>query len=95
MSLPPAAPQFARFARVMIDQSADREFDYSIPEALASRVQVGSRVRVPLRSRSLLATVVHLPEIGIRGNTHFPMSDLNNVQIADQVSRFLAEKKLD
>ena len=23
-------------------------------------------------------TVVHLPEIGIRGNTHFPFSDLNN-----------------
>lgn len=41
------------------------------------------------------ARVVHLPEIGIRGNTHFMMSDLNNVQIADQISRFLAEKKLD
>jgi hypothetical protein len=40
-------------------------------------------------------TVVHLPEIGIRGNTHFPFSDLNNVQIADQVSKFLAEKGLD
>jgi pimeloyl-ACP methyl ester carboxylesterase len=40
-------------------------------------------------------TLVHLPEIGIRGNTHFPMSDLNNVQIADQVSKFLSEKKLD
>jgi hypothetical protein len=40
-------------------------------------------------------TVVHLPEIGIRGNTHFPMPDLNNVQIADQVSKFLSEKKLD
>jgi len=40
-------------------------------------------------------TVVHLPEIGIRGNTHFPMSDSNNVQIADQLSKFLAEKKLD
>ena len=40
-------------------------------------------------------TVVHLPEIGIRGNTHFPFSDLNNVEIADQVSKFLAEKKLD
>jgi pimeloyl-ACP methyl ester carboxylesterase len=40
-------------------------------------------------------TVVHLPEIGIRGNTHFPMSDLNNVQIADQVSKFLSENKLD
>jgi pimeloyl-ACP methyl ester carboxylesterase len=41
------------------------------------------------------ARLVHLPEIGIRGNTHFPMSDLNNVQVADQVSKFLAEKKLD
>lgn len=40
-------------------------------------------------------TVVHLPEIGIRGNTHFPMSDLNNVQIADQISKFLSENKLD
>ena len=40
-------------------------------------------------------TVVHMPEIGIRGNTHFPMSDLNNVQIADQISKFLSEKKLD
>ena len=41
------------------------------------------------------ARLVHLPEIGIRGNTHFLMSDLNNVQIADQVSKFLTEKKLD
>ncbi len=40
-------------------------------------------------------TLVHLPEIGIRGNTHFPMSDLNNVQIADQLSKFLSKKKLD
>lgn len=41
------------------------------------------------------ARLVHLPEIGIRGNTHFLMSDLNNVQIADQVSKFLDEKKLN
>jgi pimeloyl-ACP methyl ester carboxylesterase len=41
------------------------------------------------------ARLVHLPEIGIRGNTHFLMSDLNNVAIADLVSAFLAEKKLD
>jgi hypothetical protein len=29
---------------------------------------------------------------GIRGNTHFLMSDLNNVQIADQLSKFLSER---
>ena len=40
-------------------------------------------------------TVVHLPEIGIRGNTHFPFSDLNNVEIADLMSEWLKGKGLD
>jgi pimeloyl-ACP methyl ester carboxylesterase len=40
-------------------------------------------------------TLVHLPEIGIRGNTHFPFSDLNNQQIADLMSEFLKAKGLD
>lgn len=39
-------------------------------------------------------TVVHLPEIGIKGNTHFPFSDLNNVEIADLLSAWLEEKGL-
>jgi len=41
------------------------------------------------------ATVIHLPEIGIKGNTHFPFSDLNNVEIADLMSKWLKEKGLD
>ena len=41
------------------------------------------------------ATLVHLPEIDIRGNTHFPFSDLNNLQIADLMLAFLAKKGLD
>ncbi|UHD47713.1 alpha/beta fold hydrolase [Aureimonas altamirensis] len=41
------------------------------------------------------AELVLLPEVGIAGNTHFPMSDLNNVAVADQVSTFLAENDLD
>jgi len=40
-------------------------------------------------------TVVHLPETGIKGNTHFPFSDLNNVEIADLMSEWLNEKGLD
>jgi len=39
-------------------------------------------------------TVVHLPEIGIKGNTHFPFSDLNNIEIADLMSEWLKEKGL-
>jgi hypothetical protein len=40
-------------------------------------------------------TLVHLPELGIRGNTHFLFSDLNNLQIADLMSEFLKKKGLD
>ena len=41
------------------------------------------------------ATVVHLPEIGIHGNTHFPFSDLNNGKIADLMYEFLEKKGLN
>lgn len=40
------------------------------------------------------ATVVHLPQIGIYGNTHFPFSDLNNKEIAKLMSDFLDRKNL-
>ncbi|MHA8054668.1 alpha/beta hydrolase [Aquirufa nivalisilvae] len=40
-------------------------------------------------------TVVHLPEIGIKGNTHFPFSDLNNVEIAELLYNFLKNKGLN
>ncbi|MBN8707632.1 MAG: alpha/beta fold hydrolase [Bacteroidetes bacterium] len=40
-------------------------------------------------------TIVHLPEAGISGNTHFPFSDLNNVEIADLMAVWLKQKGLD
>lgn len=40
-------------------------------------------------------TLIHLPEIGIKGNTHFPFSDLNNLEIAELMSNWLKEKGLD
>lgn len=39
------------------------------------------------------ATLVELPQIGINGNTHFLMSDLNNAQLADLLADWL-EKHL-
>jgi len=46
------------YIRVVIDRAIHRELDYSVPETLAERVDVGSRVRVPFRDKSALATVV-------------------------------------
>ncbi|WP_333661808.1 alpha/beta hydrolase [Acinetobacter sp.] len=41
------------------------------------------------------AQLVHLPDIGIYGNIHFPFSDLNNQQIAELLSQWLHKNKLD
>jgi hypothetical protein len=41
------------------------------------------------------ASVLHLPEIGVRGNTHFPFSDLNSLEIADLLSQYLRDHRLD
>src|SRR5207253_3971926 len=51
-----------RYVRVIVDRAIHRELDYSVPESLAGRVGVGSRVRVPFRDKSALATVVAIPE---------------------------------
>ena len=48
------------YARVIIDRSIHRELDYLVPETFADRVGIGSRVRVPFRDKSALATVVAL-----------------------------------
>ena len=50
------------YVRVVIDRAIHRELDYLVPETLAERVGIGSRVRVPFRERSALATVVALLE---------------------------------
>lgn len=41
------------------------------------------------------AKLVMLPEIGIKGNSHFPFADLNNIEIADHLEAFLQEKGLN
>lgn len=41
------------------------------------------------------ATVVHLPELGINGNSHFLFAEKNNVLLADLLSTWLHEKGLD
>ena len=49
-------------AKVVVDLSLDREFDYRIPAALAGQVHIGSRVTVPFGSRTAQGYVVGLAE---------------------------------
>ena len=41
------------------------------------------------------AEVLVLPDAGLKGNTHLPFADLNNVAVADLLSKFLADHGLD
>ena len=52
----------ANYVRVIIDRAIHRELDYAVPDSLTGRIGIGSRVRVPFRDKSALATVVAVPE---------------------------------
>lgn len=60
-----------------------------------ARLQMARQWRDTVNKHGGSVTLIHLPEIGIRGNTHFIFSDLNNLQIADLVSRYLHDNTLD
>lgn len=48
-----------------------------------------------LKRRGGDVTLLDLPSVGLCGNTHFPMSDLNNIAVADRVSAWLHARRLD
>lgn len=60
-----------------------------------ARLEMARRWRDTVNKHGGDVTVVHLPEVGLKGNTHFPFSDLNNIEVADLMSKWLKEKELD
>ena len=48
-----------------------------------------------MRSYGADVSVVSLPDIGIKGSTHFMMADLNNREVADAMVKWMHERKLD
>lgn len=70
-----------RIAKVAVDLSLDREFDYLIPHELVSAVEIGSRVSVPFGHRHVNGFVVGFSE----------SSELEKVK---PISKVLGEKSL-
>jgi hypothetical protein len=60
-----------------------------------NRLAMGKLMRDAINRHGGDASVLHLPDIGIFGNTHFSFADVNNVQIADILSDWLHQKELD
>jgi hypothetical protein len=77
------------------DNIPDKPMDNPGQDGWRARLEMARLWRDCVNKYGGDVTVVHLPEIGIKGNTHFPFSDLNNVVIADLMSAWLKEKGLD
>jgi len=97
---PVTAAEFAKLAQIPLQVVyGDNIPKQPIPDLVADgrRAQVvTSKMFVDaLNKQGGQASVLHLPDVGLYGNSHFMFSDLNNVQVADQLSRFLSVKGLD
>ena len=58
----------ASIAKVVVEISLDREFDYRIPAHLQSSIKVGTQVVVPFKSRELRGFVVALANYSAFGD---------------------------
>jgi pimeloyl-ACP methyl ester carboxylesterase len=92
--------QFASLTRIPIfilygDNIPDKPVRLPAQDSWRARLEMARLWRDTVNRHGGDVKLVHLPELGIKGNTHFPFSDRNNVEIADLVSKFLAEKHLD
>ena len=92
--------EFANLAKIPIQVVYGDNIPKSpIPDLVADgrRAQeVTSRLFVQaLNGKGGKASVLLLPDAGLYGNSHFMFSDLNNVEVADQLSAFLRAQDLD
>jgi pimeloyl-ACP methyl ester carboxylesterase len=69
---------------------ADLPADKRRVQVLSSRLFVDA-----LNAKGGRASVLLLPDAGLKGNSHFMFSDLNNVEVADQLSIFLERHGLE
>lgn len=77
------------------DNIADKPTSEVGPDKWRSEFDMARKFVAAINRHGGHATIVHLPDIGIKGNTHFLMADLNNQQIADLMAGWLHEQGLD
>jgi len=59
----PSSQQNYGYARILIDRTEGTVLDYAIPEFLKNRVQIGARVRIPLREAEVMGIVLSLHDV--------------------------------
>jgi pimeloyl-ACP methyl ester carboxylesterase len=77
------------------DYIPDNPSKYPGEEQWRAALTMAKRWRDTVNKYGGDVTIVRLPDAGLKGNTHFPMSDLNNIEVAELLSKFLKSKSLD
>src|SRR5690606_26275656 len=77
------------------DYIPDEPSQYPGEEQWRAAVEMAKRWKDFVNKYGGDVTLVQLPDAGLKGNTHFPMSDLNNIEVADLMSEWLNKKALD
>ena len=96
---PVSAAEFANLARIPIQVVFGDNIPISpVPDLPAdgrrAQIVAGRMFTEQLNRMGGRAEFQLLPDVGLHGNSHFMFSDLNNVQVADQLSAFLARHGL-
>lgn len=85
--------EFRKLARVPIQVVWGDNIDAS--DVYRARLEESRRFVDIVNKYGGQAEVLLLPDAGLKGNTHLPFADLNNVAVADLLSEFLAKHGLD
>ena len=65
------------------------------PDKWYTELQMAKKFVETINRHGGQAELVELPKVGLKGNTHFLMADLNNVELANLVESWLKSKGLD
>ncbi len=94
------AADFASLAKVPLqvvygDNIPTRPIPDLVADGRRAQVVASRLFEKAVNSQGGDAEILHLPDVGVHGNSHFVFSDLNNSAVADQLARFLARKGVD
>ena len=97
---PMALADFEKLTRIPIqvvygDNIPANPYPVPGPDLWRARQEMAALFVVAVNRHGGDAQLLKLPEIGVFGNTHFVFTDLNNVKIADLMSKYLHQKGLD
>ena len=76
------------------DNIADKPSNEVGPDKWRSERDMAEKFVAAVNRHGGKAEIVRLPDVGIRGNTHFLMSDLNNREVAEFVQKWLEKQGL-